>query len=351
MRSSSSGRMGTALFVSAALLIATMGGGCKHQTPEQRAQAKLAKQQQSEAKAQAKAQQKQAKAQAKAQADASKAQEQAAKKQAEADRKAAVQSQKQADAQAKADKKAAEMKAAEDQKNAELAAKDQKKQADAQAKADKKKSAHAAAAPMTADAHRAEDIEPVGPVVTYAAAQAMTKAAHEGYGHHPDDELKVIGYPDFTPENRQRLVDQHAQAQAAQGQSHDATLSDADFDGIELNATGRSNLALALQSVRTDNKLTLYIGTTSGNDEAMGDRAASIERYVKASPWSSVAVTTKNGLNPTHPTSVLPGINALKRMEKEAGGGSTNNTAAGSDTTGGRSRMGGSSSGSTGSSN
>jgi hypothetical protein len=329
----SSGRMGMALVMSLALLV---GGGCKHQTPEQKAQGKLAKQQASEAKAQAKAQEKQAKAQAKAQADA-------AHKQAEADKKATAQAQKQAEAQAKADKKAAEQKAAEDKHNAELAAKEQKHEADAMAR-EQKKHGHAAHAEAPVVAHadtRAHDIEPVGPTVNFAPAEAMTLAAHQGYGTHEDDNPKVIGYPQMKPENYQRLFDQHAQTMAAEGQAEDATLSDADFDGAELNATGRSNLALALQAARANNKLTLYVGTTRGNDEMMGDRAAAIDRYIKSSPWSSVAVTTRHGLNTTNTTSVLPGINALKRLDKEAGGSGNNSmTSSGADTTGGRSRMG-----------
>jgi hypothetical protein len=379
----SSGRLGMALVVSAAVLIAGgVGGGCKHQTPEQRAQARLAKQQAAEAKAQAKAQQKQAQAQAKAQSDAAKAQANAAKKQADADRKAAAQAQKQADAQAKADakraadeknrqdalakeqqkqadaqakadKKAAEVKAAEDKRSAELAAKDQKKQAAMLAKADKKKKPAAAAVaevPMSADASRVRDIEPVGPVINTAPADAMTLAARQGYDKYADDQKKVIGYPDMKPENRQRIFDQFAQTMAAEGQAADATLSDADFDGAELNATGRSNLALALQAARVNNKLTLYVGTTRGNSETMGDRTAAVERYIKASPWSSVAVTTRQGPNTTNTSSVLTGINALKKLDKESGGSGSGNMSSG-DTTGGRCRLGsGSSSSSSGSS-
>jgi hypothetical protein len=338
-----------ALVVSVAMLIA--GAGCKHQTPEQKQQARLQKEAEKQAKAQAKAQQQQARAQVKAQEQAAKAQADAAKKQAEAEKKAAAEAKKQADAQAKADakhaaeekkhqdelakqqakqadaqakaeKKAADERAAQDKKNTELAAKEQKKQADALAKADKKnaKANQAVAeAPMKADAAHMQDIEPAGPTMaaTPAPAEAMTVAAHQGYGYHADDKLKVVGYPDFKPENNQRLFDRFVQAHSASGQDHDASLSEADFDGTELNSTGRANLALALQYPKADNKLTIYVAT-SGGEELMSGRVAAVERYWKGSPWSSVALTTRTGLNTVVTGSVKDGVTGLKNLEKLA---------------------------------
>ena len=322
------GRLGMALVVTTALLIgAGAGGGCKHQTPEQKAQAKLAKQQAAEAKAQAKAQEKQAKAQANAQA-------QAAKKQAEADKKAAAEAKKQADAQAKADakraaeekkqqdalakqqkqqadaqakadKKAADEKAAQDKKNAELAAKEQKKQADAQARADKEAAKH-----------------------PEMAMSDKSSAAHAD--HYADDRLKVVGYPDIKPENNQRQLDKFAEAMASAGAAQDATLSDGDFDGGELNASGRSHLALALQHPTVDKKTTVYVSTV-GPEDLVNARMASVERYAKASPWSSVVLTTKEGVNTTNTHPAAAGLNALKRLEKQdQGGGSSGGSGGGS---------------------
>jgi hypothetical protein len=345
-----------AWIVSAALFVGAAGGGCKHQTPEQKQQAALQKQAAAQAKAEAKAQKKQAQAQAKAQAEASKKQEAQAKAQAEAAKKQQAQAKKQADAQAKADaqraadeqkrqaalskeqakqaqaqakadKQAAEVRAAQEKKNAELAAKEQKKQADAQAKADKLAAKNAAKEPTP---------EPAMAMANNHKAAAAAAAPSDYYA---DDKLKVVGYPLIKPENHQRLFDQHMEAMAASGAAQDATLSDADFDGGELNSTGRSNLAAALSYPRADNKVTIYVAN-SGSEDLAGARAAAVDRYVKASPWSSVAVTTKDGLNPSVTSPASAGLNALKRLDKQSAQGGGSATASGGDTTGGRSRMG-----------
>jgi hypothetical protein len=349
------GRLGViVMFVSAALI----AGGCKHMTPEQKRQKELDRQ----AAAHAKVEAKRAAADAKAAAAAQKKQQEIDRKNAEAQAKAAKkqaaeeqkrqmalakEQQKQAEAQAKADKKAAEQQAVEAKKQAEIAAREQKKQAEmdrkqqmAMAKEQKKaKPAPAAVAMAPVAATEAPaPLEPVGPVVETTPAEAMTKLARQGDAYYPDDRLKVVGYPYILPENKQRLVDRHAQMQAASGQSYDATLSDRDFDGAELNATGRANLALALQYPHADNRLLVYINT-SGGEDVVGGRAAAVERYWKASPWSSVALSTKPGPNPLASTNANAGLNALRRMERERreGGG----TSGGGDTTGGRSRMSG----------
>jgi len=219
----------------------------------------------------------------------------------------AKQQQKQADAQAKADKKAAEEKAVQDKKSAELAAKDQKQQADAQARADKEAAKHPDMAMTNKSAGAPTDI-------------------------YPDDRLHVVGYPDIKPENHQRQVDKFAEAMASAGAAEDGTLNDDDFDGGELNASGRSKLALALQHPTANNKATIYVVSGAPGDELGNARMASVDRYVKASPWSSLTVTTKEGANPTGGASATSGLNALKRLEKQQaqGGSSSGGTSGGS---------------------
>ena len=326
------GRMALTTLLLAALALSV---GCKHMTPEERRQKQLDKQ----AAAQAKMDQKRAEADAKAAAAAQKKQAEMDRKQAEAQAKAdkkqaaedkkrqdamAKEQAKQADAQAKADKKAADAKAAEDKKQADMLAKEQKKQAAALAKAQKQ--------------HEAAAAEPMA----MASKTPAPAAASESY---PDDRLKVIGYPYIEPENRQRIFDRYVEAMAASGEAHDATLTDADFDGAELNATGRSKLALALQYPKADNKLTIYVTTTGGEDVSTA-RAAAVERYWKASKFSTVQLTTKDGPNPSVTAPASAGIAAMRRMEREQQPG--NATSSGMDTTGGRSRIGGSSGGSSG---
>src|SRR5439155_2696393 len=326
------GRMVWTVMLAASILLA---GGCHHMTPEQKRQRDMEKQ----ATAQAKADQKRAAAQAKADAEAR-------KKQAEMDRKQAALAAKEQQRQA-----------AEDRKRQEAMAADQKKQADAQARADKKAGDEAAAdAKKQADMDRkqaamaAKEQKKQAAMMAKAdkkhappAAAAMTSEKAERY--FPDDQLKVIGYPYIKPENHQRIFDRQVQMMAAAGEHQDATLTDADFDDGELNSTGRSNLALALQYPSADNKLTVYLTSTaaggSGGEGMAAARATSVQNYWKNSKWSGVQLATKDGPNPQVNAPASAGLNALKRLERQQGPGGASATAGGSDTTGGRSRMGG----------
>jgi hypothetical protein len=345
------GRYGLCILLAATLLV-----GCAHKTPEQKAEAKAHKQAVAQAKADRKAAEKQAKAQAKAEKkrlaeeqDRAEAQAKAAKKQAEAqakaDKKRTEQQREQAAAQAKADQervaaqaRAEQQRAAEqarvERMNAAAAERAAKEQADHEAFAQRQQSQLAMADKAAKDADKKAK-----------KSKKPAKVKHEKVKPYPDDEQWVVGDPYFHPENHTRLFDRQAEAMAAAGAADDATLYEKHFDGGELNALGRTKVALMLEAAPKNQPLTIYVPTT-GSDERVQARLTAVNKFWQDSQYAAVQMQAKQGINPNNSTPAGQGLAALKRLEKEAQSG-TGNSGGGVSASGGPGASSGGSSGGT----
>jgi hypothetical protein len=327
------------------LLAATLVVGCAHKTPEQKAAEKAQKQAVAQAKAERKAADKQAKAQAKAEKkrlaeeqDRAEAQAKAAKKQAEAQAKA---DKKQAEAQAKADKQRME----DERERAEAQAKaEQKRQAEEQKLAQQKAAAAERAAKEQAD-HDAFAQKQQAKMAMSDAKTAEKAKKHEKPAKpvtYPDDEEWVVGHPYIRPENHTRQTDRHFESMSAKGAVADATLYDQHFDGTELNALGRSKVALMLEAAPKHEPLTIYV-PTSGSDERVQARLTAVNNFWKASQYAAIELQTKQGVNPNTATPAGTGLAALRRLDKESNSGSGGGSSSGVSASGGPGASGGSS--------
>jgi hypothetical protein len=160
---------------------------------------------------------------------------------------------------------------------------------------------------------------------------------------YPDDEPWVIGDPYIHPENYTTLFDKHAQAMAAAGAAADSSLYDQHFDGTELNALGRTKIALMLQAAPKNEPLTIYVPPTGANERVQA-RLAAVNKFWRDSQWAALTVQAKQGTNPETSASAAAGLAGLRKLEKEEGqaqGGGPADRAGGSGGSGGSSGGGG----------
>jgi hypothetical protein len=324
--------------VAAAALIIGGAGGC--QSPQQKAQARAEqqaaaqrKEQERQRQAQAKSAQLQAEAKARAEQQRIADERKRAEEYARAEQQRLAQQRALAEQQARAERDKA---AAQAQVDAQRAAQQQQTEHDraaAQARLDEQNAAAAA----QANRERAE--AEAAAQKRQAALARGKKVKPEKVKPYPDDEKWVIGDPYIRPENHTRLFDLHMQSMAAAGAAYDSSLHDQHFDGTELNALGRSKVALMLQGAPKNEPLTIYVPPT-GPTERVQSRLASVNRFWRDSQWAAMQVQTKQGVNPETAASAAEGLAGLRRLEQqdEEGGTITGGTGQSGDTvgTGGR---------------
>jgi hypothetical protein len=329
------GRIGLCVAVAAAGLIL---GGCQSQ--QQKEQARAQKQAAQQREAQARAQKQQQEAQAKAERDRIAAQQRAEQQRIADERKraeayAAAEQQRLAQqralaeqqARAERDKAAAQAKVDADRMAQQQQA--ERERAEAQARLDAQ---NAAAAERANQERAAAEAAERKRQAALARGQKPPKA--EKVKPYPDDEVAVIGEPYIRPENYTSLFDRHTQAMSAAGAAQDASLYDQHFDGAELNALGRSKVALMLQGAPRNEPLTIYV-PPSGPSERVQARLASVNQFWRDSQWAAMQVQTKQGVAPENTTSAAQGLAGLRRLEREQQeGGTTGGGAQTGDTVG-----------------
>jgi hypothetical protein len=113
-------------------------------------------------------------------------------------------------------------------------------------------------------------------------------------------------------ENEPTLVDDFAKSSAASGAAQDANFSDAHFTGNELNALGRSKLALVIDGA-AGKDLTIFI---AGEKDAVQPRADSIVTNLKNPALGEQHLQTKPGRNPATSTPASINLRGLQKLEK-----------------------------------
>ena len=329
------GRIGLFMAVTAA---AMMIAGC--QSPQQKAEARAQKQAAQQREAQAKAAKQQADQQARAERERVAAQQRAEQQRIADERKraeayAAAEQQRLAQQRALAEQQARaerDKAAAQAKVDADRAAQQQqaeRERAAAQARLDAENAAAAERANQERAAAEAADRKRQAALAKGKKAPKAAKAKP-----YPDDEADVVGSPYIDPENHTSLFDQHTQAMSAAGAAQDASLYDQHFDGAELNALGRSKVALMLQGAPRNEPLTIYV-PPSGPSERVQARLASVNQFWRDSQWAAMQVQAKQGVAPENTSSAASGLAGLRRLEREQEqGGATGGSSQSGDTTG-----------------
>ena len=208
----------------------------------------------------------------------------------------------------------------------EKQARAEQKQARAQAKAEEKQRKEEAKLMAKEDKARREE------------EQALAEKQRKEEQKMEKEQRHAIGADMIRDERHVRALDRFVQAESAAGAREDAMLNDAHFDGGELNALGRSKLALIARATPSGSSQPVLV-YVSGASDAAEARSASAQAYWKASPYSAMTLQLKPGVNEAVVSPAAAGIAGLKKMEessRETAGG----TAMGTDTTGSRGRLG-----------
>jgi hypothetical protein len=152
------------------------------------------------------------------------------------------------------------------------------------------------------------------------------------------EQREAIGSDFIRDERLVRSVDRFAQGTAAAGAREDAMLNDSHFDGGELNALGRSKVALIARSAEGSKQpVAIYVG---GVDEAASQpRIAAVQSYLQASPHADLKLELKPGFSDTPLTPASSGIAGLAKMDKQNASSSSgaNGAGTGSGSSGGSS--------------
>jgi len=118
-------------------------------------------------------------------------------------------------------------------------------------------------------------------------------------------------------EDQPKSIDRILEIQAAQGARNDSTLYPQHFDGGELNALGRSKLALMMRGASAGSPTIVYLDLGRASETSQA-RHRAVDKYWKESMTAQAHLELRDGLNPNATSSARHGLERLPKTNSDA---------------------------------